>query len=148
MRIGVLTLIPKTGDLDQQTNWRPITLLNTDDKIITKALANRMSNVIHHLISEDQTCCIPGKDISENVLIMNNLIDYVNDINSHGFALKIDQYKAFDRVDHMYLYDVITRMGFGQRFLSWIKILYNDINGCIRHNGFISDTFPIKRGVR
>ena len=116
MKIGVISLIPKKGDLTRLNNWRPISLLNTDYKIINKALANIISRVITNLISEDQTCCIPGRDISENVIAMNLIIDHVKDNNSNGFILKIDQYKAFDCVNHDYLFNVIKAMGFGPNF--------------------------------
>ena len=145
---GVLTLIPKQGDLRRLTNWRPICLLNTDYKIISKSLANRISKVIHNIVSNDQTCCVPGRDIAENVLIMQNMISYVNDNNLNGLALKIDQYKAFDRVDHDYIFDVLHKFGFGPNFRKWVKILYTDIYSCIKHNGFISESLPIQRGVR
>ena len=148
MKTGLITLIPKKGDLRKLKNWRPISLLNTDYKIITKALANRISNVINSLVSEDQTCCIPGRDIADNVLIMRNIIEYVNDNNRNGYVLKIDQLKAFDRVNHNYIFDVLKKMGFGNEFINWIKILYTDIHGCIKHNGYVSDTFHIQRGVR
>lgn len=148
MKTGVLTLIPKKGDLRKLTNWRPISLLNTDYKIIAKTIANRISKIIQCLISEDQTCCLPGRDITGNVLIMQNIIDYVNLTDSDGLVLKIDQFKAFDRVEHTYLFRVIEGMGFGQNIQKWIRILYNNIEGCIKHNGFISDTFQIERGVR
>ena len=111
-------------------------------------MANRLSRVIHTLISQDQTCCIPRRDIADNVLLMNNIISYLNKNDSNGYILKIDQYKAFDRVEHDYLFDVLEKMGFGTKFRKWIKIIYNDIVACIKHNGYIYDTFNIKRGVR
>ena len=148
MRIGTISLIPKKGDLAKLKNWRPISLLNVDYKIVSKAIANRISKVIQTLISEDQTCCIPGRDISENILIMSNVINYVNDNNLNGLVLKIDQYKAFDCVNHEYLFKALDRMGFGSNILRWIKILYHNITACIKHNGFISESFSIKRGVR
>ena len=87
MRLGTISLIPKKGDLTRLKNWRPISLLNVDYKILSKAIANRISKVIHTIISEDQTCCIPGRDISENILTMSNIIDYVNDNNLKGLVL-------------------------------------------------------------
>ncbi|PIK62474.1 pol-like protein [Apostichopus japonicus] len=148
MKTGLITLIPKKGDLRKLKNWRPISLLNTDYKIITKALANRISRVINCLVSSDQTCCVPGRDIADNVLAMRNIINYVNENKLEGYVLKIDQLKAFDRVNHEYLINVLQRMGFGTNLINWVKILYNDIQGCIKHNGYISDTFHIQRGVR
>ena len=148
MKIGLITLIPKKGDLTKLENWRPISLLNIDYKIISKALASRISKVMHHLVSADQTCSVPGRDIGENVLAMSNIIEYVNDQHLGGLALKIDQAKAFDRINHGYLFRVIEEMGFGPYLLKWVKILYSNILACIKHNGFISDTFIIERGVR
>ena len=148
MKTGMITLIPKQGDLRNLTNWRPISLLNTDYKIITKALANKLSKVISTLISEDQTCCVPGRNIADNVILMDNIIQYLNNNGRNGYLLKIDQYKAFDRVEHDYLLDILDKMGFGINFRKWIKILYTDIRACIKHNGYISQHFSIQRGVR
>ncbi|KAJ8029065.1 hypothetical protein HOLleu_28369 [Holothuria leucospilota] len=148
MKTGMISLIPKKGDLTRLSNWRPISLLNIDYKIITKALANRISKVISSIISNDQTCCIPGRDIADNIMIIQNVIRYVNENNRNGLILKIDQLKAFDRVNHQYLFRVLERVGFGHYFRNWIKILYTDIKSHIKHNGFLSDVFEIKRGVR
>ena len=55
------------------------------------------------IISTDQTCCIPGRDIAENVLAMRDLVDYGDEQKLSGYLIKIDQQKAFDRVNHDYL---------------------------------------------
>ncbi|KAJ8028516.1 hypothetical protein HOLleu_30774 [Holothuria leucospilota] len=148
MKGSVITLIPKKGDLRRLTNWRPISLLNVDYKLIAKVLANRVSNVISTLVSEDQSCCVPGRDIAHNVLLIKNIIDFMLVNNMSGLILKIDQFKAFDRVDHAYLSDVLLKMGFGENFRRWVEILYNDIHGCVKHNGNVSGKFSIERGVR
>ena len=62
-RRGVVTLIFKKGDRTRLKNWRPITLLTTDYKILTKTLAMRLRDVLHLLIHTDQTACIPGRTI-------------------------------------------------------------------------------------
>ena len=148
MKTGLLTLIPKKGDLRHLSNWRPISLLNTDYKIVAKTITNRISNVVSLLVSGDQTCAVPGRDITDNVLIMDHVIKYVNKNDGEGYILKIDQEKAFDRVSHEYLFHVLEHMGFGKNIRTWIELLYANISGRIKHNGFISDPFPIRRGVR
>ena len=62
-RRAVLCLLPKKGDLQQITNWRPVSLLNTDYKIVSKVLAMRLKNVISLLIGKEQTYCIPDRSI-------------------------------------------------------------------------------------
>lgn len=59
-RRGIITLIFKKGDRTRLKNWRPITLLTTDYKILTKALANRLKKVLPTIVHSDQTSCVPG----------------------------------------------------------------------------------------
>ena len=77
-RQGLITLICKNKDAPQYlTNWRPISLLNVDYKIISKVLTNRLKLVIGKVISIDQTCAIPGRSIQDNLHLIRNIIDYV-----------------------------------------------------------------------
>lgn len=65
---GIITLIPKKGlDRRKVQNWRPITLLNTDNKILTKAMSLRLQPVLKEIIHADQTGFLPGRHISENL---------------------------------------------------------------------------------
>lgn len=74
-RVGIITLIPKKG-LDRQviSNWRLITLLNSDFKIVSKALATRLQSCIKEVVSEDQTGFIRGRSIMTNLLNIQSLI--------------------------------------------------------------------------
>ena len=65
-RRGIITLVFKKGDRTKLKNWRPITLLTTDYKILNKALANRLKSVLHLIIHFDQTACIPNRTINNN----------------------------------------------------------------------------------
>ena len=77
---GVITLLPKSGKnyfiLD---NWRPISLLNVDYKIATKAIADRLKQILPSIISSQQTGFIKGRYIGENVRLLFDILDYVND---------------------------------------------------------------------
>ena len=78
MKSGVITLIYKDkGDKTLLKNWRPISLLNVDYKIIARCMANRLKNVIGKIINPCQTCCIPGRDISDTLCSLRDVIDYV-----------------------------------------------------------------------
>ena len=148
MSQGIISLVPKKGDTSLLKNWRPISLLNIDYKIITKALAKKMSKVIGNIVSPDQTCSVPGRDISDNVLAMRDLVDFIEEKNLGGFLVKIDQEKAFDRVNHEYLFKVLRKFGFPDYFLKWIKIFYTSASSCVKINNFLSEFFPISRGIR
>ena len=148
MTRSIVTLVPKKGDLTSLKNWRPISLLNIDYKIIAKALAAKMSKVISSIVSPDQTCCIPGRDIAENVLAMRDLVNYIDEHKLNGYLVKIDQQKAFDRVNHVYLIKILTKFGFPVYFINWIRIFYANAMSCVKINDFLSEYFPIMRGIR
>ncbi|KAL6480711.1 hypothetical protein MHYP_G00117440 [Metynnis hypsauchen] len=60
-RRAVLTLLPKKGDLTELNNWRPVSLLCTDCKLLSKALATRLGKVMEQVVHLDQTYCVPGR---------------------------------------------------------------------------------------
>ena len=148
-RVGLITLICKDVSQSDKLNfWRPISLLNTDYKILSKVISLRLSKVIGDIVHTDQTCSIPGRTIHDNVHLIRNLIEYTNDKNMSAAIISLDQSKAFDRVSHEYLFKVLTKFGFGPQFISLVKLLYNNISSSVLVNGFISDKFPVLRSVR
>ncbi len=145
---GLIRLLYKSGEREDIGNWRPITLLNSDYKILEKVLANRMQKVLPSIIKEEQKGFMKGRHIEEHVRLMDDVIDYCETHDVDGAILCIDQSKAFDRVEWEWLYSVLKIYGFGERFISWVKLMYKSAVSCIFTNGFISRTFPISRGVR
>ncbi len=97
MKKGVISLFyKKRGDKCDLKNYRPISLLNVDYKLISKVLANRLKQVIPSIISPEQTCCIQGRDIADNIMSVRDVIDLVENNNEEGYLIKIDQEKAFE----------------------------------------------------
>ena len=95
-RRGVIKLIPKRdAELNAIKNWRPLTLLNCDYKIATKAIASRIKTVIPKLISDDQTGFIKGRFIGENIRLIDSYIKYTAERNIPGLLLFLDFEKAF-----------------------------------------------------
>ena len=76
------------------------------------------------------------------------MIYYINDRNETGALVNIDLQKAFDSVDHLFLFAVLEKMGFCSEFIALIKLLYTDIASICLVNGHQSKPFNIKRGVR
>lgn len=147
-RRGMIVLIFKKGDKLNLKNWRPISLLNIDYKIITKCLANRLRQVLHSIISPDQTCSVPGRSIEQTTSFIRDLIEYVNQKNLPGAIICIDQMKAFDRVDWSFLLKTLRKFGFGPNFIQWVKLCYTDIFSAMHTNGFLSTFFKLERGTR
>ena len=96
---GVLTLLHKGGEREDIKNWRPLTLLNCDYKIISKLLAERLKNVLTKLIHPDQKGFVKGRNISEANRMIQDIIQYADEENEEGIIVFLDQQKAFDRVE-------------------------------------------------
>ena len=97
---GIITLIPKDeNNLSTLSNWRPITLLNVDYKILAKVIATRIGSVLPKLIHPDQTGFIKGRFIGQNVRLLNDLLEYTDVQKIPGILLFIDFEKAFDTIE-------------------------------------------------
>ena len=147
-RTGLITLLYKKGDKLDTKNWRPISLLCTDYKILAKVLTNHLLLVLPTIVDLEQTCGVPGSFSSENVRVLKDIIDYANHSNIGAAIISLDQEKAFDRVDWNFMLRVLEKMNFGSSFRSWVKLLYSDIFSSVLVNDYVSDLFPVTRGVR
>ena len=147
-RRAVLTLLPKKGDLTDLKQWRPVSLLCTDVKVLSKALATRLAKVIGQIISIDQTYCVPERSIFDNIALVRDVIEVSNSMSKNFGFVFMDQEKAFDRVEHKYLWRVLEVFGFNTGFIRNIKMLYNDIESVLKVNGSLCSPFKALRGVR
>ena len=148
-RQAVITLIHKKGkDRLKLENWRPISLLNVDYKIVSKVIANRLNQVIPKLINISQTGFINGRFMSDSVRTLYDLIEYSNIYDIEGMLLLIDFEKAFDSINWNFLFLTLNKMNFGTSFINWIRIFYTNVESCVSNKGRTSQYFPVKRGVR
>lgn len=109
-RRGVISLIPKKGsDRRFVRNWRPITLLNTDYKIFTKAVACRLQSCVKQVVHPNQTGFIANRDIGENIRTIQDVIDASQHSNSSGFILALDYRKAFDSLSWNAIFTLSSR---------------------------------------
>ncbi len=147
-RRAVFTLLPKKGDLNDIANWRPVSLLCTDYKILSKVLANRLSEVLGHIIHSDQTYCVPGRRICDNISFIRDILEIGKSFKLNFGLVSIDQEKAFDRVEHTYLWNTLTAFGFNNDFVSMLKVLYNEVESVLKINGDLCAPFKVFRGIR
>ena len=145
---SIITLIFKNkGSPDEIKNWRPISLLNLDYKILTKTLTLRLKNTIANIINEFQSCG-PNRSIINNALNLKSIIKYIRQNDQNYAIISLDQEKAFDRIEHNILKIVLQKYDFPPNFIKWFEILYTDIESKILVNGTFTSTFKIMRSVR
>jgi hypothetical protein len=137
---GVVVLAPKQREPSDLKNWRRITLLNTDHKLIARCLAKRITQVLPQLISSDQSYCVPGRSIHTNLQLLRDAIEYANT------SAVISLYQ--DSVEKQYLYRVLHRFGIGPGLISCIKTMYNGDQGLVKIRDKLISPFPCNRGLR
>ncbi|MBN3292510.1 YTX2 protein, partial [Polypterus senegalus] len=147
-RRAVITLLPKKGDLCLIKNWRPVSLLCADYKVLSKALANRMVQVLGRVVHPDQNYCVAGRSIFNNIFLIRDILAAAELFGFQTGLIFLDQEKAFDRVSHSFLWNAMKAFGFGGSFIKYIRLLYSDISGIIKVNGGLCAPFSVRRGVR
>ena len=146
-RKSVITLLYKKGEKTNISNYRPLSLTGTDYKILAFILAERVQNVIYKLINTDQTGYIKGRFIGTNIRLVDDVIWYANKKNLPGAILFLDFKKAFDSLEWDFMFQALKKYDFGEKFLKWVRILYNKPTACIKNSGWLSETFELQRGV-
>ncbi|KAM7369499.1 hypothetical protein PAMP_000739 [Pampus punctatissimus] len=146
---AVISVIHKDNkDPTLCTSYRPISLLGVDLKILTSIIANRIQKYIRKLIKPDQTGFINNRQGTDNVRRALNLQSLAAKRGIPSMFLSLDAEKAFDRVDWTFLEQTLSRMGFNDVFVRWIKTFYKSPRSRIRVNGHCSEFFPLGRGTR
>ena len=129
-------------------NWRPISLLNSDTKLISKVLAGRLKNVLPSLITSHQTAYVNGRFISEGGRLISDVLEICDKLQIKSFLMTVDIEKAFDSINHCFLIKVLEKYGFEKDFIKWIKILLQNQESCIVNEGTTTNYFKLEKGSR
>ena len=147
-RRAVISLLPKSGDLGLITNWRPVSILCSDMKIFTRIIMNRLKPFLNDIIGNDQAYSIPGRYIHDNLHLIRDLVSLANIQNKDLALVNLDQKKAFDRVNHHYLFQLLKAYNFHPYFLSLIQLAYADPSFILKINNSLTAPSPFRRGLR
>lgn len=126
-RISFITLIPKKNSLERVGEFRPIALRNSILKIVSKALANRLSCVLKIMIRDCQSRFIPAENIIKRVAVAQEVIHQNRLDKNKGYVLKLDFEKAYDIVNWECLIEVLEFKEFGNRWINWIRMWITSI---------------------
>ena len=150
-RIGIITLLPKpktTAELNYIKNWRPITLLNVDYKVFAHVLKNRITKALPAVISKAQSGFQAGRSTCDNLILMCLTLEHFNENpEEKGLLMQVDLEKAFDSVEHKFLFNVLSKLGFGNYLINLIKIAFNGCFSYININGHLSAPIYLLKGL-
>ena len=148
-RRGLIKLILKKNSiLSNLKNWRPLSLLNTDYIIASKAIANRLKKVLPNLIGQDQTGFLKNRSISENILLIEGMLSHTEREKIAGLLLFVDFEKAFNTIEWAFIVKTLKHYNFRPSLVKWFKTFYNDPQSNVMNNGWASEFFSLSRGVR
>ena len=145
----MIKLLEKKGkDKRFISNWRPISLINYDAKILSKCLAKRLKAVLPTIIKSDQTAYVANRFLGESVRQISDILEMTKKLKIEGFLMTVDIEKAFDSVDHTFLYACLQRLGINGEFIKWLKVLYEKQESCVMNGSHSTGYFQLQRGVR
>ena len=131
-RQAIIKLLEKPNkDKRYVANWKPISLLNFDLKIISKSLATRLKIVLGKLIDARQTAYVNERFIGESGRLIDDVLKVCDMQKLSGYLLTVDFEKAFLSLNHNFLIAVLKKYGFGDDFIDWILILFNSEESCV-----------------
>ena len=139
---GIIILLFKKGEKNDPANYRPITLLNCDYKLLCKMMANRLNKIIKDYIPNYQIGFMPGRLIYDNILCLDIAL------KENNLALVLDFMKAYDTVGHKPLCDILTHLRLPDKFISLIRAMLQGSTATILVNDLVSKELSIKRGVK
>jgi len=145
---GWMCPLYKKKDRSLIENYRPITLLNTDYKLLTKALALQLLLAVKLLVHQDQARFIPGRSIFNHIRLSRIMARYAETMEENGAIIALDQEKAYDKVKHDYLWETLRAFNLPNLFTNTVKTLYANAKTAVVINGHTSDPFTVRRGVR
>ena len=147
IKAGLQIWIPKREPFDDKENYRPITLLNCDYKIFCKIISNRLQPILKILIHDSQFAQ-PGKNINEMTCLVRDIVDDMKISSNDSFFLSLDFRKAFDTINHNFLFQILAKYGFPPEFTDLIKELFRDAGSHIFINKFRSKKIKLKSGTQ
>ena len=146
--LGIISIIPKANkDTRYVRNMRPITLLNSDYKIIEKVIANRMLLVLPYIINSDQKGFMKGRRISVNVRKIFDLILLADSENMESVVLSLDFEKCFNKIEFNAIFGAMRFFNFHENLIKWVQLLYHNFCVNVQNNGYFSNRFPVERSV-
>ena len=149
VRMGIISLMEKEHrDLLQLKNWRPLSLLNTEYKLLSKILSNRIKKVLPTIIHVDQSGFQKGKSLTDNIIDLIMALEICDREQIPILLISFDFEKAFDRVEWSVLFHIMKHFGFCEEYIDMIQSMFKGIESCTVNCGYASEYISISRSLR
>jgi exonuclease III len=149
MTQAVITLIYKNkGSRLDLKNWRAISLLNVDYKILSGLLANRIDHLLPELLHEDQVCGVQGRYMEDSLLFFQDLTEQIYFNGGKAMVANLDLKAAFNNINHIYLNGILQRLNIDKQIVRTLNNIYNNMYSAIVINGAKTKYFKLHKSIR
>lgn len=145
---GIIKLIPKNQLTILLLNWRPITLLTLTKKLCAKLVANKIKGPTGKIIDDKQTGFLEGRNITDNLLTYRLAQEFMTRTKQEVICMKADFVKDYDRVEHIFIWDTMTVLGYHPHMIKLAKGLVEKAESKVHVNGLFTEPIKLDRGVR
>lgn len=145
----ILSLVPKFPGASRITDYKPISLLNTIYKVISRLLVRRLKPILIDLILPNQTAFVEGKLLLENTVLDSELVNgYHKNKGARRITIKVDIAKAFDTLSWDFLFAALSSFDLPPPLLNLLKACVCTTSFTVGYNGVVNGSFKGKRGLR
>ena len=145
---SIFITIPKVSGTLDCGKHRTISIMSQITKIILKVILKRIRRKVRQEVAEEQYGFVEGKGTSNAIFILRMIAERTIEKQRDLYLCFIDYEKAFDRVKHTHLMEMLENIGIDKNDLNIIRKLYWSQKACVRVNGEMTEYQEIRRGVR
>lgn len=148
LNTALLTLLPKKEDAVMVKDFRPISLIHSFAKLVTKLIAGRLAGKLSALVAANQSAFVKGRCIHDNFVLVQQTAKFLHQQKQPRVLLNLDISKAFDSVSWPFLLEILQRRGFGPRCRNLISGILSSSSTRVLLNGIPGEVLYHRRGLR
>jgi len=143
-----ISLVPKVDNPYFLNEFRPISLVGCLYKIVAKIMSLRLKKVLHKIIDVRQSAFLERRGLMDSVLVANEMLEEMKKKKRRCIFFKVDYEKAYDSINWDFIYYILQRLGFCERWIGWIRVCLQSSLISVLVNGSLTQEFKPRKGLR